>query len=438
MLDAFIKPFKVEDLRRRILFTLAIIAIYRIGTFIPTPGVDQEALLYWFDQMRGTVVGFLDLFTGGAFRNYSIFALGIMPYISASIIMQLLTMVVPYLERLNKEGEAGRRKINRYSRYLTILLSIIQALGLSIGIQGQMTPERLPLVVSPGIGFHLLTVLTMTTGTAFIMWLGEQISERGIGNGSSIIIFAGIVASTPEAIAQCVTMVTKREINPISFLVAGVIMLLSTIFVIIMLQGHRRIPVQYAKRVVGRKVYGGVSTHIPLQINTAGVIPVIFASALLSFPATIATFLGEKAPLLERLGREFEEGGLWYSVIYAALIIYFTFFYTSIVFKPDDVAENMRKYGGFVPGIRPGRATVEYIQRILTRITFVGALFLAMVSLLPNLLTNWFNVPFYFGGTALLIIVGVDLDMMKQIESYLLMRHYEGFIKKGRLRGRRG
>lgn len=439
MLDAIIKPFKVGELRKRILFTLALIAIYRVGVFVPTPGVDQEALLAWFDEKRGTVVGFLDLFTGGAFRNYSIFALGIMPYISASIILQLLTIVVPYLERLSKEGEAGRRKINRYSRYLTICISIIQALGLSLWIQAQRTPhERLPLVIDPGIGFHLMTVLTMTTGTAFIMWLGEQITERGIGNGISLIIFASIVASVPQALAYSITMIAKREINLISFLVAVAVMILSTIFVIIMLQAHRRIPVQYAKRVVGRKVYGGVSTHIPLQINTAGVIPVIFASALLSFPATMATFFGKKAPFLEEISKQFTGGGLWYSLIYTLLIIYFTFFYTSIIFKPDDVAENMRKYGGFIPGIRPGKATVEHIEKILTRITFVGALFLAAVSLLPNLLINWFNVPFYFGGTALLIVVGVGLDTMKQIESHLLMRHYEGFIKKGKLRGRRG
>lgn len=440
MLGSLFNPFKIEELRSRILFTIGLIAVYRVGIFIPTPGVDQAALYKWFEGMRGTMVGFLDLFTGGAFSNFSIFALGIMPYVSASIILQLLTMVIPYLEKLSKEGEAGRHKMTRYTRYLTIGISAIQALGLSLWIQGQMTKGGECIVPEGirGIGFISMAVLTMTTGTTFIMWLGEQISERGIGNGISIIIFAGIVDQLFPSIIKVFLELKMGQLGILSFLVVLMVMLLATVGVVVMLQGHRRLPIQHAKRVVGRRVYGGSSTHIPMQINAAGVIPVIFAQALLSFPATMAQFMGGKLPLLKGVANEFIRGGIIYSILYAGLIIYFTFFYTAIVFKPDDVAENLRKYGGFVPGIRPGRATAEYIEKILARITFVGALFLVVVSLLPNLLINWFNVPFYFGGTALLIVVGVGLDTIRQIESHLLMRHYEGFIKGKRVKGRRG
>lgn len=441
MLGALANSFKIGELRNRILFTLGLITVYRLGIFIPTPGVDQMALYEWFEGMRGTMVGFLDLFTGGAFSNFSIFALGIMPYVSASIILQLLTMVVPYLEKLSKEGEAGRRKITRYTRYLTVGISIIQALGLSFWIQGEGTKEGgVPIVPQElkGPGFVLMAVLTMTTGTVFIMWLGEQISERGIGNGISLIIFAGIVNELFPVTMKVFLEIKMGQLGILSFLAILLVMLLATVGVVVMLQGHRRVPIQHAKRVVGRKVYGGSSTHIPMQINPAGVIPVIFAQALLSFPATMAQFMGTNIPFFEKIVDEFIRGGMIYSLIYAALIIYFTFFYTAVVFKPDDVAENLRKYGGFVPGIRPGRSTAEYIERILGRITLVGAIFLVVVSLLPNLLINWFNVPFYFGGTALLIVVGVGLDTIKQVESHLLMRHYEGFIKGKRIKGRRG
>lgn len=440
MLGALANSFKIGELRNRILFTLGLITVYRLGIFIPTPGVDQMALYEWFEGMRGTMVGFLDLFTGGAFSNFSIFALGIMPYVSASIILQLLTMVVPYLEKLSKEGEAGRRKITRYTRYLTVGISIIQALGLSFWIQGEGTRGGAPIVPQElkGPGFILMAVLTMTTGTVFIMWLGEQISERGIGNGISLIIFAGIVNELFPVMMKVFLELKMGQLGILSLLAVLLVMLLATVGVVVMLQGHRRVPIQHAKRMVGRKVYGGSSTHIPMQINPAGVIPVIFAQALLSFPATMAQFMGTDIPFFEKIVDEFIRGGMIYSLIYAALIIYFTFFYTAVVFKPDDVAENLRKYGGFVPGIRPGRSTAEYIERILGRITLVGAIFLVVVSLLPNLLINWFNVPFYFGGTALLIVVGVGLDTIKQIESHLLMRHYEGFIKGKRIKGRRG
>ncbi|HAV43112.1 TPA: preprotein translocase subunit SecY [bacterium] len=438
MLQSLANPFKIQELRGRILFTLALLAVYRIGVFIPTPGVDQIVLFSWFERMRGTMFELLDLFTGGAFSNLSIFALGIMPYISASIIMQLLTMVIPHLERLSKEGEAGRRKITRYTRYLTIGISIVQSLGLAFGMQNQEIAEGVRIVPQEvaGTGFILMTVLTMTTGTAFIMWLGEQITERGIGNGCSLIIFVGIVARLPTAIGNTIKKLIVGDLGIFSLLGVLIIILLTIIVVITMLQGHRRIPITHAKRVVGRKVYGGVSTHIPLQINQAGVIPVIFASALLAFPITIMQFLGERAALFEGFAQDFVRGGVVYSSLYAVLILYFTYFYTTIVFKPNDVAENLRKYGGFIPGIRPGRATAEFIEKILSRITLVGALFLVVISLLPTILTSSFGVPFYFGGTALLIVVGVALDTMKQIESHLLMHHYEGFIKRGRLKGR--
>lgn len=436
MLDTLISPWKIGDLRRRLLFTAALLAVFRIGTFIPTPGVDAVVLSAYLERLRGTVLGFLDLFSGGAFSNFSIFALGIMPYISASIIIQLLTLVFPSFERLAKEGEMGRRKLTQYTRYATVLLSLMHSLGISFWMRGITGPDGAPVVPAPGLSFHLITMITLTTGTCFLMWLGEQISEGGIGNGISLIIFAGIAAEIPGAIADTAKLLYTGQMNILTLLVVLFIIGLVTTGVVMVLQAQRRIPVQYAKRVVGRRVYGGQSTYIPLQINQAGVIPVIFASTLLAFPSTIAEFFGGKNLVLQKISMLFSRG-LLYNLLYVALIIFFTYFYTAVIFNPQDIAENMRKYGGFIPGIRPGKPTAAYIDRILTRITLIGGIFLALVALLPQFLADWAKVPFYFGGTALLILVGVDLDTMRQIEAHLLMRHYEGFIKKARLRGRR-
>jgi preprotein translocase subunit SecY len=437
MFQALVNSFKISDLRKRIIFTLALIAVFRVGTFIPTPGINAAALTEYFQKMEGTIIGFLNLFSGGAFENFSIFALGIMPYISASIIIQLLTVVIPYLERLSKEGEIGRRKITQYTRYGTILLSLIQSTGLSFWMQSIQASDGSSIVYNPGLSFHLMTIITLTTGTAFIMWLGEQITERGIGNGISLIIFAGIIAGIPGAITNTIKLLYTGEMKIFTVIFILLLIIVVTAAVIIMLLGQRKITVQYAKRIVGRKVYGGQSTHIPLLINQAGVIPVIFASSILAFPSTIGTFFGRDNPIINTIMEYLGRGKLLYSLLYVALIIFFTYFYTAIIFNPADVADNMRKYGGFIPGIRPGKPTAEYIEKVLTRITLVGAVFLALIALLPDLLISWAKVPFYFGGTALLIVVGVDLDTIKQVESHLLMRHYEGFMKKGKIRGRR-
>ncbi|MDI6704025.1 MAG: preprotein translocase subunit SecY [bacterium] len=440
MFNALVNIFKIEDLRKRVLFTLALITVFRIGAFIPIPGVDGKALASYFDVLReGTVVGFLNLFTGGAFNNFSIFALGIMPYISASIIIQLLTIVIPYLEKLSKEGEMGRKKITQFTRYGTVLLASIQSIGLSFWMRNIQAPGGVQVVFMSGIWFTILATITLTTGTIFLMWIGEQITQRGIGNGISLIIFAGIVARIPGDIYQTLRHFIEGIYNPFQLTVFIIIVILVVPAVVIMLQGQRRIPVQYAKRVVGRKIYGGQSTHIPLQINPAGVIPVIFASSILAFPTTLTTFLGGENPnpFLNTIANLFKSEGIVYSILYAGLIIFFVYFYTAVIFNPQDVADNMRKYGGFVPGIRPGKPTADYIEKILSRILFVGAIFLALIALLPHLLTHWLEITtFYFGGTSLLIMVGVDLDTMKQVESYLLMRHYEGFIKKAKLQGR--
>lgn len=437
MFSTLVNSFKISDLRRRIIFTLALIAAFRVGTFIPTPGVDAAALTEYFQKMEGTIIGFLNLFSGGAFENFSIFALGIMPYISASIIIQLLTVVIPYLEKLSKEGEVGRKKITQYTRYGTIILSLIQSAGLSFWMQSIQSSDGTSIVYSPGLPFHLMTVITLTTGTAFIMWLGEQITQRGIGNGISLIIFAGIIAGIPGAITNTIKLLYTGEMNIFVVLCIIVLMVVVTAAVIIILLGQRRITVQYAKRVVGRKVYGGQNTYIPLLINQAGVIPVIFASSILAFPSTIGTFFGKDSVIVSTILSYLESGKFLYSLIYVGLIIFFTYFYTAVIFNPVDVADNMRKYGGFVPGVRPGKPTADYIEKILGKITLVGAIFLALIALLPDLLIRWAKVPFYFGGTALLIVVGVGLDTIKQVESHLLMRHYEGFMKKGKMRGRR-
>jgi len=423
-LQSFQNVFKIPELKRRVIMTAVLLVAYRIGAHVPTPGIDGHALAQFFDQVQGTLLGMVDLFSGGNLRRLSIFALGIMPYISASIILQLLTVVIPSLERLAKEGEAGRKKITQYTRYGTIVLSGIQALGIAYGLESMRSPNGLSIVPVPGWGFRLLTMVTLTAGTALIMWMGEQISEKGIGNGISLIIFAGIVVRLPSAISASYTLISTGELKPIVFA--------AIILVVLMQEGQRKIPVQYAKRVVGRRVYGGQSTHIPLRINTAGVIPVIFASSLILFPATLTRFVPH--PWMQAISDAMSPGRVFYTVSYMALIVFFAYFYTAIVFNPIDLSDNMKKYGGFIPGVRPGKKTAEYIDRTLTRITLPGALFLALISVLPDYLIRWFNVPFYFGGTSLLIVVGVALDTVRQMESHLLMRNYEGFLKKSKSR----
>ena len=427
--------FKIPELKHRILVTLGLLAVYRIGAHIPTPGIDGVALAEFFRQAQGTLLGFFDMFAGGALLRMTIFALGIMPYISASIIIQLLTVVIPHLERLSKEGEAGRRKIIRYTRYGTVFLAAFQSFGISIGLEQMTSPGGAAIVPMGGWGFRMMTVISLTAGTAFIMWLGEQITERGIGNGISLIIFAGIVARMPMATGKTFTLLKTGEISAFLMVFVIILMVASVAFIIFMERGQRKIPVQYAKRVVGRKMYGGQSTHLPLKVNTSGVIPPIFASSILMFPATIAGFI--KNPIMEAIANTFAPGRALYTVIYVGLIIFFCYFYTAIQFNPIDVADNLKKYGGFIPGIRPGRRTSEYIDRVLSRITFGGAIYLSMVCVMPEILYRIFNVPFYFGGTGLLIVIGVALDTVTQVETHLVTRHYEGFLKKGRIKGRR-
>jgi preprotein translocase subunit SecY len=462
MENALKNLFAVSDLRNRILFTLALLGVYRIGNHIPTPGVNQEALRLFAEQAASSMFGLYNMFTGGSLARVTIFALGVMPYISASIIIQLLTVVWPYLERISKEGELGRRKITQYTRYLTVVLAVVQAFGYAIWLERSTeAPGGLPLVFDPGWGFRLMCVLTLTTGTMFVMWLGEQITERGVGNGMSLLIFAGIVVGLPDALLATFDQLQTGQIGPlrILFLLAMSIVVIAAI--VFVERGHRRIVVQYAKRVVGRRQYGGSSTHIPLKVNTGGVIPVIFASSILSF-FSMAAPIFEVGTWARTAIDQVAYGMPLYNLLYVVGIIFFCYFYTSIIFNPDDVAENMRKYGGFIPGIRPGKRTAEYIDTILARITLVGALYLAMVALLPELLISgfkvapipfigerldaalpsWFTqglgVTFYFGGTSLLIVVGVAMDTVQQVESQLIMRHYDGFMKKTRIRGRRG
>ena len=435
MLEGIQNVPRIPELRRRVGFTLLMLAVYRIGVAVPTPGIDGQALGEYFRQAQATVFGMVNLFSGGALERFSIFALGIMPYISASIILQLMTLVVPYLERLNKEGEQGRKKITQYTRYGTVVLSLIQGLFISLGLEQIRTPGGGSVVFLPGWPFRLMTILTLTAGTSFIMWLGEQISERGIGNGISLIIFAGIVASLPSAIVTTFSYVRQGELGPLILLVLGVLMVVTVAVIVFVERGQRRIPVQYAKRVVGRKMYGGQATHLPLKVNTAGVIPPIFASSLLIFPATIAQFV--QYPVFQQAADYLQPGGLFYNLVYVAGIIFFCYFYTAVVFNPTDVAENMQKFGGFIPGIRPGKRTAEYIDRILARLTLGGAIYISLVCVLPTLLIAQFNVPFFFGGTALLIVVGVAIDTVAQMQAHLIQRSYEGFMKKAKVRGRR-
>ncbi len=422
------------ELRNRIIFTLLMLAVYRIGVQIPTPGIDAQALASFFSRAQGTLFGMFDMFSGGALRKFSIFALGIMPYISASIILQLLQVAVPQLEELKKEGEEGRKKMSQYTRYGTVGLSVLQGLGIAIGLESMVAPGGLPVVAHPGWAFRLLTALTLMSGTVFLMWLGEQITERGVGNGISLIIFAGIVARMPSAIIDTFRLMKTGEINAALLLILLVLMVAVVAFICFMEKAHRRIPIHYARRVIGRKVYGGQSTHLPLKVNTAGVIPPIFASSIIMFPATIANFI--RVPWMQSVAQALRPGSLIYESIYVALIIFFCYFYTAIIINPTDIAENLQKNGGYIPGIRPGRKTAEFIDNILSRITLIGAIYVSFVCVLPSVLISKFNVPFYFGGTALLIVVGVAMDTLGQIESYLITRNYEGLIQGARLKGR--
>ncbi len=433
--SGFQNIFKIPELKKRIIYTLALLTVYRIGVHVPTPGIDTVALASFFAKAQGTLLGLFDMFSGGALERLSVFALGIMPYISASIILQLLTVVVPHLERLSKEGEQGRKKITQYTRYGTVILSIIQGFGISVGLESMASPGGAPVVIDPGWGFRLMTVITLTSGTAFIMWLGEQITERGIGNGISLIIFAGIVARMPNAIGNTFRLVSTGEMSIFAVLILLVLMVAVVGFIIFVEQGQRRIPVQYAKRVVGRRMYGGQSTHLPLKVNTAGVIPAIFASSIIMFPATIASFIA--IPWVQSIADAMRPGNWIYQVLFVGFIFFFCYFYTAVTFNPVDVADNMKKHGGYIPGIRPGKRTADYIDRVLTRITLGGAIYVSAVCVLPSILISRFNVPFYFGGTALLIVVGVSIDTISQIESHMLTRHYEGFLKKGGVKGRR-
>ncbi len=459
MIESFRNILAIPDLRKRLIFAFGLLAVYRIGCNIPTPGVNPEALLEIIDQYRNTMVGFFNTFTGGSLERAAIFALGIMPYITSSIILQLLTVVWPYLEKLSKEGELGRRKITQYTRYGTLVISLIQGSAISLSVESFQTPGGLALVQNPGWGFRLTTILTLTTGCAVVMWLGEQISERGIGNGISLIIFAGIVIGLPGAMADTFSQMQTGNLNPIAVAILVVFMLGVTGFIVFMERSQRRIPVQYAKRVVGRKVMGGQNTYLPLRVNTGGVIPVIFASSVVMVPPTIAGLF--QAEWLQKVADAISWGQPIYYLLYVGAIVFFCYFYVSIIFNPQDTAENMRKYGGFIPGIRSGRRTAEYIDRILTRLTLVGSLYLAGVSVIPELLLRGFKVDglpfigswldsflppfitqglginFYFGGTSLLIVVGVAMDFVQQVESQLVMRNYDGFLKKGRIRGRR-
>jgi len=457
--EGFQNAPRIPELRRRLLFTFFMLGIYRVGVAIPTPGIDGAALEKFFRDAASNLFGLVNLFSGGALERFSIFALGIMPYISASIILQLLTMVVPYLERLSKEGEAGRRKITQYTRYGTVGLSLLQGLFISIGLEQIRSPLGTSVVLEPGWPFRIMTIITLTSGTAFLMWLGEQITERGIGNGISLIIFAGIVAAMPSAATSTYEFLREGETTLFTILGLAIFMVGVVAAIIFLERGQRRIPVHYAKRVVGRRAYGGQSSHLPLKINTAGVIPPIFASSILIFPGTIAGFVqdpGALPPTPDSLSSALAwvqwllaalavwtknhvvPGSYTYDLAYVGLIIFFCYFYTAVIFNPVDVADNMKKFGGYVPGIRPGPRTAEYIDRILSRITLGGAIYVAAVCVLPTILIRKFNVTFYFGGTSLLIVVGVALDTLSQIETHLLTRSYEGFMRRGRLKGRRG
>ena len=466
MMESLKSLTEIPDLRKRILFTLLMLAVYRLGSFVPTPGINPDVLAQALSGLGNTLFGLLSMFSGGSLNRLTVFALGIMPYITASIILQLLGVVSPTLEKLQKEGELGRKKITEYTRWMTVGLSAFQAFGIAVALQRETT-ANMPLVINPGIGFILSTVLTLTTGAVFVMWLGEQITSRGIGNGMSLLIFAGIVVGLPHAIANLYqnVFVTRIWSLPIVFLLLA-FMLVVVAFIVFVERGERRIPMQYAKRIVGRKVLGGVSTHLPLKVNSGGVMPIIFAVSILTFPQTIALFAGRQGAFSTWLGwfqRAFGWGEPLYTLTYIVLIIFFAHFYLSIIYNPDEVADNVRKQGGFIPGIRPGKRTADHLDEVLTKITWVGGLYLALIAIIPEIMLAglrlnhlptwlggaWFdanlpgwllhglNINFYFGGTSLLIVVGVAMDTIQQVEAQLIMRHYEGFLKKGRVRGRR-
>lgn len=424
--------FNIPELRNRIIFTLMMLAVYRIGAHIPTPGVKGEALSQFLHQSAGGLMGFFDMFSGGALSRVTIFALGIMPYITASIVLQLLTVVIPRLQALAKEGEAGRKKITEYTRYGTVFISAFQSFWMAVGIEKMGDGA---FVESTGWTFRILTMITLTAGTTFIMWLGEQITERGIGNGISLVIFAGIVAGFPSAVVNTYQLMKAGEIQYFMIFVILAIIIAVVAAIIIMERGQRKIAIQYAQRMVGRKIYKGQSTHLPLKVNSAGVIPPIFASSILLFPATIAGFA--QVEWVQQIAQQLSPGSWLYTIVYVLMIVFFAYFYTAIVFNPVDIADNLKKYGGFIPGIRPGKKTSDYLYRVLTRITLGGALYLSAVCVLPDIFYRFFNVPFYFGGTSLLIVIGVALDTVSQIESHLIQRHYGGFLKGVSIKGRR-
>ena len=435
MLDTFQNIFKIPELKKRVLFALGMLAVYRIGCHIPTPGIDGQSLAHFFKQAQGTLLGMFDMFSGGALEKLTVFALGIMPYISSSIIFQLLTVVVPAIEKLSKEGEAGRKKIIQYTRYGTIVLSVVQAMGISIGLETMRGPAGELVVPSPGWGFRIMTVITLTAGTAFIMWLGEQMSEKGVGNGISLIIFAGIVCRIPSAIGTSIRLLSVGQLSLFVLLFVLLVMFGVIAVIVFVERAQRRMPIHYAKRVVGLKTYGAQTSHLPLKINMSGVIPPIFASSIIMFPATVANFIN--VPWVQRAAKSLSPGNWAYEILYVAFIVFFCYFYTAVTFNPIDVAENIKKHGGYIPGIRPGKETSEYLDKVLTKLTFVGAIYISAVCVLPSLLISKFNLPFYFGGTALLIAVGVGMDTVAQIESHLITRSYEGFMKGVRIRGRR-
>ena len=425
---------KYGDLKGRLIFLALALVVYRIGAHVPVPGIDPDMLKQLFDEQQGGILGLFNMFSGGALSRFSVFALGIMPYISASIIMQMLSYVLPELEALRKEGESGRRKITQYTRYSTVLITIIQGFGIAVGLETMYSPGGVPVVLEPGWTFRIMTMLTLTAGTVLIMWLGEQITEKGIGNGISLIIFSGIVVGIPGALVKSFQLIKLGDMSLFIALALVILMVAVLIGVVFMERAQRRIPIQYAKRQVGRKMYGGQSTHLPLRVNTAGVIPPIFASSLLLFPATMANF--DIADWLKTAASWFTPSSLLYNVIFIALIFFFCFFYTAIIFDPKDVAENLKKAGGFIPGIRPGEKTQEYLDAVLSRLTLWGGVYISVISVLPMLLIAEFNVPFYFGGTSILILVGVAMDFMSQIESHLISRQYEGLMGKTRIKGR--
>jgi len=423
---------KIPELKKRLIFTLLMLIVYRLGCHLPTPGINGEALTALFNSSQGGILGLYDMFSGGSLKRMSVMALGIMPYITSSIILQLLAVVVPHLEKLRKEGEQGRKKITQYTRYGTVILSIIQGFGIAIMLERMSAPTGAMIVTSGGWGFRLLTIITLTAGTAFLMWLGEQITEKGIGNGISLIIFAGIVAGFWPAFYKVIRLMSAGQISIFLMVIVIVVMLAVTAFVVFMERGQRRIPVQYAKRVVGRRMYGGQSTHLPLKINAAGVIPPIFASSVLSFPLMISNFVDvNNIPWLQATINSLNPGHVIYNIIYVLFIIFFCYFYTAVNYNPMDIAENMKKQGGFIPGIRPGKNTADYIDKVMTRLTLGGAIYISLVCILPQILMYQANMPYYFGGTSLLIVVGVAMDTANQIESHMMMRHYEGFMKKG-------